>query len=83
MIKFNNSIDSAAVSIFKVILVELANTVFVNSTNKSTNIETAVLSKSIVDFIQLSQWPVASFYQPLSLCLRLFVMIFMFAPEFF
>ena len=75
--------DSAAVSIFVAILVELTITVFVNSTNKSTNIETAVLSKSVVDFIQLSQWPVASFYQSVNLCLRLFVMIFMFAPEFF
>ena len=33
----------------------------------------------MVDFIQLCQWSVAS----LCLCLRLFVMIFMFAPEFF
>ena len=39
------ALDSAAVSIFVVILVELTNTVFVNSTNISTNIETAVLSK--------------------------------------
>ena len=46
------SLDSAAVSIFVVILVELTNTdlsvchlsVFVNSTNITTNIETAVLS---------------------------------------
>ena len=37
-------LDSAAVSIFLVILVELTNTVFVNSTNITTNIETAVLS---------------------------------------
>ena len=37
-------LDSAAVSIFVVILVELTNTVFVNSTNITTNIETAVLS---------------------------------------
>ena len=36
--------DSAAVSIFVVILVELTNTVFVNSTNITTNIETAALS---------------------------------------
>ena len=70
-------IDSTVVSIFTDILV-----VFVNSTNKSTNIETAVLSKSVVDFIQLSQWPVASFYQSVNLCLRLFVMIFMFVSEF-
>ena len=39
-------IDSAAVSIFVVILVELTNTVFVNSTNITTNIETAVLSRN-------------------------------------
>ena len=40
-------LDSAAISIFVVILVELTNTniVFVNSTNLSTNIETAVLSR--------------------------------------
>ena len=29
----------------------------------------------MVDFIQLGQWSVASFYQPLCLCLRLFIMI--------
>ena len=40
-------LDSAAVSIFVVILVELTNTVFVNSTNIKTNIETAVLSKAV------------------------------------
>ena len=39
-------LDSAAVSIFVVILIELTNTVFVNSTNITTNIETAVLSRS-------------------------------------
>ena len=39
-------IDSAAVSIFVVILVELTNTVFVNSTNITTNIKTAVLSNT-------------------------------------
>ena len=44
-IKLFPILDSAAVSIFVVILVELTNTVFVNSTNISTNIETAVLSK--------------------------------------
>ena len=38
-------VDSTAVSIFVVILVELTNTVFVNSTNITTNIETAVLSR--------------------------------------
>ena len=37
-------IDSTAVSIFVVVLVELTNTVFVNSTNITTNIETAALS---------------------------------------
>ena len=40
------SVDSAAVSIFVVILVELTNTVFVNSTNITTNIKTAVLSNT-------------------------------------
>ena len=40
-----NDVDSAAVSIFVVILVELTNTVFVNSTNMTTNIETAVPSR--------------------------------------
>ena len=39
-------LDSTAVSIFVVILVELTNTVFVNSTNITTNIETAALSHS-------------------------------------
>ena len=38
-------LDSTAVSIFVAILVELTNTIFVNSTNITTNIETAVLSK--------------------------------------
>ena len=38
-------LDSTAVSIFVVILVELTNTVFVNSTNITTKIETAALSK--------------------------------------
>ena len=40
----HHNLDSAAVSIFVVILVELTNTVFVNSTNITTNIETAMLS---------------------------------------
>ena len=40
----NWCIDSAAVSIFVVIMVELTNTVFVNLTNITTNIETAALS---------------------------------------
>ena len=41
------ALDSTAVSIFVDILVELTNTVFVfvNSTNITTNIETAALSK--------------------------------------
>ena len=39
-------LDSTAVSIFVVILVELTNTVFVNSTNIATKIETAVVSKA-------------------------------------
>ena len=38
------SVDSTAVSIFVVILVELTITVFVNSTYTTTNIETAALS---------------------------------------
>ena len=41
---FSHSLDSTAVSIFIVKLVELTNAVFVNSTNISTNIETAVQS---------------------------------------
>ena len=40
----NDRVDSTAVLIFVVILVELTNTVFVNSTNITTNIETAALS---------------------------------------
>ena len=36
-------LDSTAVSIFVVVLIELTNTVFVNSTNITTNIETALL----------------------------------------
>ena len=47
-VKSQNSdavVDNTAVSIFVVILVELTNTVFVNSiTNSTTNIETAALS---------------------------------------
>ena len=41
-----NGVDSIAVSLFVAILVELANadTLFVNSTYKSTNIETAMMS---------------------------------------
>ena len=42
-------LDSTAVSIFVVILVELTNTVFVISTNITTNIEMAALS-SFVSF---------------------------------
>ena len=40
-------LDSTAVSIFVVILVESTNAVFVNSTNITTNIETAALSVSV------------------------------------
>ena len=40
--------DSTAVSIFVVILVALTNTVFVNSINITTNIETAALSRFYV-----------------------------------
>ena len=39
------SVDSTAATIFVVALVELTNTVFVNSTSITTNIETAVLSR--------------------------------------
>ena len=39
--------DSTAVSIFVVLLVELTNTVFVNSTITPSNIETAVLSRGL------------------------------------
>ena len=48
-------LGSAAVSIFVVILVELTNTVFVNSNNITTNIETAVLSK---EHILQSRWQI-------------------------
>ena len=41
--------DSTAVSIFVVILVELTKTVFVNITNITTNIETPVLSTQIME----------------------------------
>ena len=41
-------LDSAAVSIFVVRLVELINTVFVNATNIPTNIETAVDKFAII-----------------------------------
>ena len=44
LLALSDSLDSPAVSVFVVILVELANTVFANSTNITTNIETAVLS---------------------------------------
>ena len=40
-------VDSAAVSIFVVKLIELTYTVFVNSTNINKNIETAVLSANM------------------------------------
>ena len=39
-------LDSAAASMFVVILVELTNTVFVNATTITTDIKTAVLSTS-------------------------------------
>ena len=42
-------LDSTAVLIFVGILVELTNTIFVTSTNITTNIETAVLSRYIID----------------------------------
>ena len=42
--RFRFRLDSTAISIFVVILVELTNTVFANSTNITTNIETAALS---------------------------------------
>ena len=49
-----HSLDSAAVSIFVVILVELTNTdkysIF-NSTNITTNIVTAVLSSTVLSII--------------------------------
>ena len=38
-------VDSSAVSIFVVIVVELTNTVLVNSITLTTNIETVVLSR--------------------------------------
>ena len=40
-------LDSTAVSIFIVVLVELTNIVFVNSINITTNIETAALSTQL------------------------------------
>ena len=43
-------LDSAAVSIFVVILIKLTNTVFDNSTNITTNIETAVLSSEHLQY---------------------------------
>ena len=47
------NLDSAAVSIFVVMLVKSTNTVFVNSTNITTNIETAALSKNLL-FVSLT-----------------------------
>ena len=47
---------STHVSIFVDILVELTNTVFVNSTNISTNIETAVLSKPSWSYQPVCSW---------------------------
>ena len=52
-LKCKEALDSAAVSIFEVILVELTNTVFVKSTNITTNIETAVLSTLYLAIKQL------------------------------
>ena len=42
------ALESTVVSIFLVILVELTNTVFFNSTNITKNIETVVLSRQNV-----------------------------------
>ena len=44
VLKANLVLDSISVAIFVDIWVELTTTLFVNSTNISTNIETAVLS---------------------------------------
>ena len=44
VLKANLALDNIAVSIFVDIWVELTTTLFVNSTNISTNIEKAVLS---------------------------------------
>ena len=52
MIQYIIVADKDADSIFVVILVELTNTVFVNSTNITTNIETAVLSTWVVRAVQ-------------------------------
>ena len=41
--------DSTAVSIFVVIFIELTNTVFLHSTNITTNIKTPVLSTQIME----------------------------------
>ena len=46
------ALDSTAVSIFVDTLVELTNTVIVDSTNITTNIETAVLSRVLCQFCQ-------------------------------
>ena len=58
-------LDSTAVSIFVVMLVELTNTVlvfvFVNSNNMSTNIETAALSK-LVYFKGMLRWMPTSWF---------------------
>ena len=58
----HSGIDSAAVSIFVVILVELTNSVFVNSTNITTNIETAVLSTLAVSGVLLCIYVGVHFY---------------------
>ena len=51
-----SGVDSTAVSIFVDMLVELTITVFVNSTNIATNIETAVLSIRPASMGQLRRW---------------------------
>ena len=56
--KMEQQLDSTAVSIFVDILVELTNSVFVNSTNITTNIETAALSRMGCDkFFRFQFWP--------------------------
>ena len=56
--KVNRGVDSTAVSVFVVIVVELTNTVFVNSTNINTNIETAKLSTVVLKlfFCEYDWW---------------------------
>ena len=47
MKKLTKILDSAAMTIFVDMFVELTNTKFVNSTNTSTYIETIVLSRKV------------------------------------